>query len=131
MNASTRSIAADSISMQGSLIRAAVRIALAAVCASPLFIGSAQAQQSGAAASAATQSLHVVTVAGSRIRREWFEAPTPVAVISTEALESNATSNLADTLNTMPNSQGSATPQPPAVTVTSGTQAVHGLIIGG
>lgn len=115
-----------------ALVRIAIRTALAAVCASPLLLGSAFAQESASSTSAAVgQSLNEVTVTGSRIRREGFEAPTPVAVISTEALESNATSNLADTLNTMPNFQGSATPQSSAVTVTSGTQAVHGLNIGG
>ncbi len=112
------------------LVRAAVRTTLAAVCTSP-FMLPAHAQERSSSADTAAQTLQEITVTGSRIRREGFEAPTPVAVISTEALESNATSNLADTLNTMPNFQGSATPQSSVVTVTSGTQAVNGLNIGG
>src|SRR5690606_28231471 len=97
----------------------------------PFVISNVHAQNVGTAGGAAAQAVNEVTVTGSRIRREGFEAPTPVAVISTEALETTATSNLADTLNTMPNFQGSATPQSSAVTVTTGTQAVHGLNIGG
>ena len=113
------------------LVRVAVRTALAAVCTAPLMAGVTYAQERAPSGDVAAQTLQEVTVTGSRIRREGFEAPTPVAVISTEALEANATSNLADTLNTMPNFQGSATPQSSVVTVTSGTQAVNGLNIGG
>lgn len=113
------------------LVRAAIRTTLATVCTTPLMVGGAYAQERGSTNEAAAQTLQEVTVTGSRIKREGFEAPTPVAVISSEALEANATSNLADTLNTMPNFQGSATPQSSVVTVTSGTQAVNGLNIGG
>lgn len=113
------------------LVRVAIRAALAAVCTTPLMVGGAYAQDAASTNDAAAQSLQEVTVTGSRIKREGFEAPTPVAIINSEALEATATSNLADTLNTMPNFQGSATPQSSVVTVTSGTQAVNGLNIGG
>lgn len=112
------------------LVRTAIRATLAAVCTTPLLMSGAYAQEKSSTNEAAT-TLQEVTVTGSRIRREGFEAPTPVAIINSEALQTNATSNLADTLNTMPNFQGSATPQSSVVTVTSGTQAVNGLNIGG
>lgn len=130
MNSTVNQFATNGIAVNG-LVRAAIRTTLAAVCTSPLMIGGAFAQERSSTNEAAAQTLQEVTVTGSRIKREGFEAPTPVAVISTEALQNTATSNLADTLNTMPNFQGSATPQSSVVTVTSGTQAVNGLNIGG
>lgn len=79
----------------------------------------------------AAEPVTEVVVSGSRIQRDGYNAPTPVSVINQETLQTNATSNVADLLNTMPNFVGSATPQSSAVTVTSGTQAVNGLNIGG
>lgn len=130
MSSTANQFATNSPAVNG-LVRAAIRTTLAAVCTTPLMVGFAYAQQRASTDGPAAQTLQEVTVTGSRIRREGFEAPTPVAVISTETLEANATSNLADTLNTMPNFQGSATPQSSVVTVTSGTQSVNGLNIGG
>jgi outer membrane receptor protein involved in Fe transport len=126
----TNALAVNGLAANG-LVRAAIRTTLAAVCTSPLMMAGAYAQVASSTNEVAGQTLQEVTVTGSRIRREGFEAPTPVAVIGTEALQTTATSNLADTLNTMPNFQGSATPQSSVVTVTSGTQAVNGLNIGG
>jgi iron complex outermembrane receptor protein len=116
-------------STPGGTVAAVVRSALASVCATPFMMGSVYAQSAASTTDALVQE--EITVTGSRIRREGFEAPTPVAVIGIESLEATATSNVADTLNTMPNFQNSATPQSSAVTVTSGTQAVNGLNIGG
>jgi iron complex outermembrane recepter protein len=79
----------------------------------------------------APQSVDQVVVSGSRIVRDGYSSPTPVSVINTDVLQSNATSNVADLLNTMPNFAGSSTPQTSAVTVTSGQQAVNALNIGG
>ena len=73
------------------LVRAAIRTTLAAVCTAPLMAGGAYAQQRASTSDAAAQPIDEVTVTGSRIRREGFEAPTPVAVISSEALQNNAT----------------------------------------
>lgn len=87
--------------------------------------------QSAASPPPAAESVSEVVVSGSRIQRDGYNAPTPVSVINQDILQTNATSNIADLLNTMPNFVGSATPQSSAVTVTSGTQAVNGLNIGG
>lgn len=84
-----------------------------------------------AAAAAQGGEPETVVVSGSRIVRDGFSSPTPVTVVGSEVLQNNATSNIADALNTMPNFAGSATPQNSAVTVTSGTQAINGLNIGG
>ena len=86
---------------------------------------------SAVAASAQGGEPETIVVSGSRIVRDGFSSPTPVTVVGAEILQSNATSNIADALNTMPNFAGSATPQTSAVTVTSGTQAINGLNIGG
>ena len=114
-----------------SAVRTVKRIGRATLSATPLVAailvgGVAQAQQ--AAAPAAPEE---VVVSGSRIQHDGYSSPTPTAVVNEEVLKANATSNLADTLNTMPNFVGSATPQTSAITVTSGQQAVNGLNLGG
>jgi iron complex outermembrane receptor protein len=83
------------------------------------------------AASKQAASLETIVVSGSRIVRDGYSSPTPVSVIGAGVLQTNATSNVADALNTLPNFSGSATPQSTAVTVTSGQQAINGLNIGG
>jgi outer membrane receptor for ferrienterochelin and colicin len=86
---------------------------------------------SEAAASEQLAAPETVVVSGSRIVRDGYNSPTPVSVVGIEVLQGNATSNIADALNTLPNFAGSATPQTSAVTVTSGQQAINGLNIGG
>ncbi len=64
----------------------------------------AQGAQSGQA------DLEELVITGSRIVREGYEAPTPLAVISTEALQAAPNSNIATFLNTMPVFAGSTQP---------------------
>ena len=78
-----------------------------------LLIPSARAQQS-------TDNVESVVVSGSRISIGGFQAPTPVTVVDTEKLESNAYANIADDIRQLPQvnsppasfglSQGSASP---------------------
>src|SRR6202030_959627 len=93
----------------------------------------AQPDQSASESVASKQaaSLETIVVSGSRIVRDGYSSPTPVSVIGAGVIQTNATSNVADALNTLPNFAGSATPQSTAVTVTSGQQAINGLNIGG
>ena len=101
---------------------------LGTLSATPLLVailcaGSAQAQQP------AQQSADVeeVIVTGTRIVRDGYQAPTPVSVIGIEQMQNQATSNLADYVNTLPSLAGSATPQSGAATVTSGRAAINSL----
>ena len=126
-----------------SALTLSVRRALA-FCATPLLVAVnvggtsvALAQEAPAVAAPEAQSastapsLQEVVVSGSRIQRDGFSSPTPVSVVNAATLQGNATSNVADALNTMPNFAGSSTPQTTAITVTSGQQAINGLNIGG
>jgi len=74
----------------------------------------------GARAQQATENVESVTVSGSRITIGGFQAPTPVTVVDTEKLESNAYANITDDVRQLPQvnsppasfgfSQGAASP---------------------
>ncbi|MET0308561.1 MAG: TonB-dependent receptor [Sphingomonas sp.] len=51
-----------------------------------------------------------ITVTGSRIIRNGYDAPTPITVISTQELQAAAPANLADYVNQLPSVAGSTTP---------------------
>ncbi len=74
-----------------------------------------------------TPIVEEVVVTGSRIVRDGYEAPTPVAVVGVEQLQSGATANVADYVNTMPVFSGSATPQTSQPSVSGGTAGVNAL----
>lgn len=50
-----------------------------------------------------------VTVTGSRIARDGYDAPTPVSVLGAEEIQKAGTANVADFVNTLPSVVGSAT----------------------
>ena len=50
-----------------------------------------------------------ITVTGSRIVRDGYDAPTPVSVISAKELQAEAPANIADFVNTLPSVRGSST----------------------
>src|SRR5690606_14646578 len=56
-------------------------------------------------------TLDEVTVTGSRVVRDGYEAPTPVSVVTAEELESFASNNIADVLKTLPAITGSTAPE--------------------
>jgi len=64
------------------------------------------------AATTERNELSELVVTGTRLRVEanGFEAPTPVTSLSTDALAARAPTNFADALNTLPQFNGSATP---------------------
>jgi outer membrane receptor protein involved in Fe transport len=68
--------------------------------------GTAQAQE---VASAAGTAIDTVTVTGSRIARDGYDAPTPVSVLGTQEIQAAATANIADFVNTLPSVVGSTT----------------------
>jgi iron complex outermembrane recepter protein len=74
-----------------------------------------------------------IIVTGTRIAREGgYEAPTPVTTIDAEALQrGTATSNVADTLNTLPVFANSQSPQSSTSGVSAGTQGLNVLNLRG
>lgn len=75
--------------------------------------GSAASTDAGvspaAAAQTASPASDEITVTGSRIARDGYDAPTPVSVISEKELTAEAPANVADFVNTLPSVRGSST----------------------
>ncbi len=81
---------------------------------------------------AAQQSLEEVTVTGTRIVRDGYEAPTPLTVIGIDDLQTqSSTGNVADTLNMQPVFQVSQTPEGSSRGTSAGTQGTNVLSLRG
>ena len=71
----------------------------------------AQTQSTAPAANTEVATLEEVTVTGSRIVRDGMQSPTPVTVVGTERMDSLASPNIGDVLNTLPSFRATTTPQ--------------------
>jgi outer membrane receptor protein involved in Fe transport len=89
----------------------------AAIAADQAQVAQAQTAQS--------PSVEEIVVTGTRIVRDGYEAPTPVSVITPDQLQSNATGNVADYINTMPALAGSSTPRTTVGVTSTGQAAVN------
>ena len=98
-----------------------------------LAVGAFVAPQPGYAQNqAADAELQEVVVTGTRIIRDGYQAPTPLTVVTAEALAAGtATANLADTLNTMPVFANSQSPASAVSGVSGGTQGLNVLNLRG
>ncbi|HWK75483.1 MAG TPA: TonB-dependent receptor [Povalibacter sp.] len=72
-----------------------------------------------------SEELTTVTVTGSRIVRDGYEAPTPVSVLGAEQLEAMAVTNIADAVNRLPALAGSLTPRNNSSQVSGGTAGIN------
>jgi outer membrane receptor protein involved in Fe transport len=93
-----------------------------------LAAGSVAAQETAAPGG---DTLGEVTVTGSRIVRDGYEAPTPVSVLGTEQLNRMAVTNIADAVNRLPVFAGSVNPRNSSTNVSSGTGGVNNLNLRG
>lgn len=87
---------------------------LGTACAAALCAASAIATAQTAASlpdeqATAPDSSSDITVTGSRIVRDGYDAPTPVSIISTKELKAEAPANISDFVNTLPAVRGSGT----------------------
>ncbi len=104
------------INMFGTNARRAQKArALVTTSALAILVSTLSGVQSAHAQSAAPQaaqepaaSIDEIVVTGSRVVRDGYEAPTPLTVVSVEALEKSGVSNVADMMNQMPTFSGSA-----------------------
>lgn len=87
----------------------------------------AVAEHPQAASSAARNAIEEIIITGSRIVREGYESPTPLAVVSEEQLKSNSDSNLVLFLQTQPVFTGSAASNNNIYSAASGTTGVNSL----
>ncbi|WP_366515637.1 TonB-dependent receptor plug domain-containing protein [Solimonas marina] len=101
---------------------AAAQFAHAQEVASPSDTPSANTE-----AAAGGAGIEEVVVTGTRIVRDGYNAPTPVTVMGTEQLQSFASPNIADAINTMPELSGSATPATSVTTASSGASNINAL----
>ena len=81
---------------------------------------------------AAEGDLQEVIVTGTRIIRDGYQAPTPLTVVTADALaQGTATANVADTLNTMPVFANSTSPASSSNGVSAATQGLNVLNLRG
>lgn len=68
-----------------------------------------------------------LVVTGTRIRRDGFEAPTPVSVITEAQIQQSAPTNIADYVNQLPAVQGGETPRTPRGNLAAGNAGANYL----
>ena len=85
----------------------------------------AQDQQTAAAPQAA--EVEEVIVTGTRVVRDGYEAPTPLTVVGVEAIETSATNNVADYVNTIPAFAGSRSPATTQSSMSGGSSGTNSI----
>lgn len=68
-----------------------------------------------------------ITVTGSRIVRDGYDAPTPVSVISTKEIKAEAPANISDFVNTLPAVRGSGTAASSNGSLSNGAAGVNSV----
>lgn len=68
-----------------------------------------------------------VTVTGTRIARDGYDAPTPVSVLGAEEIQTSGTANVADFVNTLPSVLGSATASNSSGALSNGQAGIAAL----
>src|SRR3546814_12794928 len=68
-----------------------------------------------------------ITVTGTRIQGDGYQAPTPLTVLGAEDIEASAPANIADYVNDIPSLVGSVTPASSNLNISAGTAGVNAL----
>lgn len=91
--------------------------------------GMAQAQDSAVGTSVESEAPEeaTITVTGTRIARDGYQAPTPVSVLSTEDIQAQAPGNIADFVNTLPSISGSTSPATNIGSLSSGQAGINAI----
>lgn len=95
----------------------------AALACVSLAAPSAEAQE----VSTAEGPIDSVTVTGSRIARDGYDAPTPVSVLGAEEIQTAGTANVSDFVNTLPSVVGSATASTSSGALSNGQAGIAAL----
>lgn len=106
----------------------------ASVCATAFVMSSAAAAQSVTPAyqePADAPAVDEITVTGTRVVRDGYNAPTPVSVIGADEIARSATPNVADYVNTLPAVSGSSTPRTTTNQVGAGRQGINAMNLRG
>ena len=108
--------------------RHAMAAASAAALIAALAAAPAYAQQDPApAAEQAEDDGNVITVTGTRVVRDGYQAPTPLTVVGSEQIQNSSSSNVADYVNDLPQLSGSATPANSNSAISSGLAGLNAL----
>jgi len=105
------------------LLGAASALGMLALSSNPAF---AQIVEDPSAEPVTMQSSEIV-VTGSRIVRDGNDAPTPVSVISSEEITTEAPANIADFVNTLPSVSGSQTAVSNSGSLSNGASGISAL----
>lgn len=111
----------------GTLLRhIRLRAMMSAGCMA-LSIGSTAAWAQAPAADVAEEPPQDITVTGSRIVRDGYDAPTPVSVVSLKELKAEAPANISDFVNTLPAVRGSGTAASSNGSLSNGAAGVNSV----
>jgi iron complex outermembrane receptor protein len=89
--------------------------------------GSHTAYAQAAAQAAQAGDVEEIIVTGTRVLRNGYEAPTPLTVVGTDEIASQATPNIAEFVNTLPAFAGSISPATTQASVSNGQAGVNAL----
>jgi outer membrane receptor protein involved in Fe transport len=107
-------------------IRAGLKkTALRTASATAILLATTLAAHAAEQLAAATDLTDEIVVTGSRIVRDGYQAPTPVTVVGVEELQSSASANVADYVNTIPAFAGSIMPTNTNSTMSSGRSGLN------
>ncbi len=100
-----------------------------AVCVASFLPVSAIAQTDAAPADAAP--VEEITVTGTRVARDGYQAPTPLSVLGEEDIKAEAPANIADFVNTLPAVSGSTTASSSSGALSNGEAGIAALNLRG
>lgn len=98
-------------------------VSSAALAVALLWSGAAAAQD----VPPPSESVPDITVTGTRIQRDGYQAPTPLTVLNAEDIEATAPANVADYVNEIPSLVGSVTPANSNLNISAGTAGINAL----
>jgi len=107
-----------------TLAAASAGALIAALASVPAY---AQEEPAAAQDQAGDDSGVAITVTGTRVQRDGYQAPTPLTVVSTDQIQNSTSSNVADFVNDLPQLSGSATPANSNSAISSGLAGLNAL----
>ena len=117
----------DSGAATSSFQRKKVHVAVAMLIASAAIPMIAAADDAADPDPATTDGLAEVSVTGTRIVRDGYQAPTPLTVVGGEDIQQSATPSVADYVNTIPSFSGSRMPNATNSSMSGGSSGMNSV----
>jgi len=80
-----------------------------------------------APAADAEEQIEAITITGTRIARDGYDAPTPVSVLGVQEMQAQAAPNVADFVNQIPAIAGSSTPSSSTGSLSGGSAGINAI----